>query len=102
MATNSDIYNLKNLPFAASHRAKQTTPPFDGAWYRVKDVAILESLKMGTAYANYFDFSSGEPMISVTFVSGGDLHIPPTSLDAETWQIVAPQLIARIRRARKE
>jgi hypothetical protein len=98
MAFNADverdqnIARIKQRAFTANQRAKASKDQTREALYRNKDAAINELLKAGRAFVNGVDWSAPDPIIGISFRSGGRLHTKLSALDLSAFRSVRLQL----------
>jgi len=86
------IQEVKNRAFHANHSAKRCVGKEREAFYRDKHAAINYLLEAELAFVNSVDWSVPDPVFSVRFVGGGELHTTLSSLDSGALRSVRRQL----------
>jgi hypothetical protein len=86
------LTRAKAQAFKANHQAKRSEGPRREAHYRLKQNAINFLMGAGHAFVNSVDWSRPDPVISVRFTDGGQLHTILSSLDLAAFRILRQQL----------
>jgi hypothetical protein len=87
------ITQLRQQAFTSSHRAKaESIRELRVALYRRKDSAINALLKLGWAFVDEVDWGQDDPLIGISFLGGGRLHIPISRVDLLAFKELRAQL----------
>jgi hypothetical protein len=91
-----DIDHRLGEAFTSNQRAKSSQGAERAAHYATKDRAICALIKKGAALIDSIDISPENPVIGVSFVGGGMLHITKSGLDKTARTIVIRQLLVAL------
>jgi hypothetical protein len=92
----STLVKVKNRAFDANRRAKLSDHSRRDSVYREKDSAINYLLEAECAFVDSVDWSVPDPILGVTFVGGGRLHMKLSCLTSHALHSVRRQLEGRL------